>query len=396
MKRKFNIYADDSIFIEDEFRTELKGILSQLNLSDSLTKEGILKLPKGSIGRITTPELDITIKPNLWYLKSIDYLRLVDENGVISEEDDKLLSYINSDDILNYLVKKFDYYLKDLSLKGFPKRYKTYKKYSDFFTGNVELENTIIRNKLGINPSVSTIRNLLNTDYYELKVIKRAYSKLLNSNLVDREPVILRNFSYIKDGNIFDKQIRSYKPHFGRHENEMKATYELALMILDNMNLGRGFSEMSSSLIIDSISIMETFVFYILRKFVDEYLFHYHTETIPIAERENRGQITCTPDIIYKGVNKAVIDVKNKNYDKNFLTPDLYQLRTYCENFDSKIGILVYPYYQNSNPQRLSYYKDRSINLYAVGINITEVTHAGRMDSLNLFAENVKQILSFS
>jgi len=393
--KSYVIASSDAIFIDEEDRPELLSILKQVGREKSLI-DGILTLPQGYIGNIITSNLNITLKPSVRYLRAIDYLRLVDDYTDVNDDDNsaKWLGLIAANDISNYLVEKFYFYLKTLASKGVPKRYLTQKQFSQHFAGNIDFEQTLFRNTVQYSPIVATKRSVLNSDYIAMQVIKAAFIKVSRAGLIDHDSNIQRVVMNVKSSRSILNAIPNIELHFGRHEDLLKVTFDIAKMIIENLNISTNNDDLGSSLLVNSNTIFENYIAHLL-KFVDPVHFHYKTHQKVIANKSGNSDISIEPDLIYSGLNKAVLDVKNKDFEEHFNNADLYQLLTYCNNFDSKVGILIYPYNKDLPPVKVIYNKQTDLLLYAVGCNITGRTRSERDLSVQTFFNNIKELLHF-
>jgi 5-methylcytosine-specific restriction endonuclease McrBC regulatory subunit McrC len=151
----------------------------------------------------------------------------------------------------------------------------------------------------------------------------------------------------------------------------------------------------SFSLIINSNILFERYIFNFLQQKFSQDTFKYKNSLTIANLNINNKAIKIEPDIIYKGSHDVIIDVKNKNFDKAILNSDFYQIYTYCKALNTDTGILIYPYYEDTQPIIINLNFDDKIRIYGLGIDITKSLDIDRNQAQNRFLENIKALIFY-
>ncbi len=392
---KVNIKSSSILFIPEAFREELNYHLSELGYKKALKDENLC-LPSGVIGQISTDNLSITISPNIPYLDTWDYLKLIDYNGIIKFDSESHLATKNAENISDYIIQKFIATLNELVHKGFPQKYKSNTIQSNHISGRINLLKSVIGIKSGLNNPISNVKTYLSNDYLETRVIKKAYQKLIAHDIVKWNSTIVKSLSKVDMSNLSITEKDYEGSSFSSQFYELNLTFELAVLILKNLSIQIGTNLGSASILINSNTLFEKFVYNYLKYFITTGKIEYHNEERIVARKGSGEELSCIPDILFKGTNNAVIDVKNKNFQKYFSVDDLYQLRVYLENFKSNIGILIYPNHSDDDFKEVNYLADENIKLGALGLNMKALGTQDSEFSQQKFICLLEEILNFS
>lgn len=390
---KISISTGSSVCIANNYIKELQIILKNFNLEHFL-EENILNIPQGYIGFLTINDLEIEILPSIKYLSPIDYIRLLDSQNIIDDDSNSMIgASINEN--LDYIAKKFNDLLIQLCNIGLPKKYIKTVKYDRYISGNIKIPDSYIRYRLNQEPTFKISKNDLSRNNSVNRIIKQAYLKLKNLNLIPKNTTFERAFAYISEMTHADI-INCDNTSFAKHEKILLATYEFAKLIIKNISFSTGYNKGNINILINSNDLYEKYLFDVLNKYVDNIHFEYHKNKKIALYYQETEIVTSIPDIVYKGLNPAIIDAKNKNFEKFFNTQDFYQLYTYCSLFNTSIGCLVYPTKNETCLKKVITPLNNNLNLYAIGLPIGCTNRQEQTNAIKDFCDNVTSILSFN
>lgn len=390
---KISISTGSSICIANNYINELQNILKNFKLEHFLDGN-ILNIPQGYIGFLAINDLEIEVQPSVKYLSSMDYIRLLDSQNIIDNDSNSMVG-TNINENLDYIAKKFNYLLIQLCNIGLPKKYIKTIKYDRYISGNIEIPDSYIRYCLNQEPTFKIFKNDLSRNNSVNRIIKQAYLKLKKINLITKNATFERIFANISEITHADI-INCDNISFAKHEKILLATYEFAKLIIKNISFTSGYNKGNINILINSNDLYEKYLFDVLNKYVDNIHFEYHKNKKIALYYQETGIITSIPDIVYKGLNPAIIDAKNKNIEKFFNTQDFYQLYTYCSLFGTSIGCLIYPTKDKTCLKKVITPLNSNLNLYAIGIPIGCANKQDKVKAIKDFCDNVTSVLSFN
>ena len=334
------VKSNTSIFIPDEYQSDINRELGRYGYN---LENGIWNIPNGIIGTISTENFILEIAPSIDYLSFYDYFNLLklnlnsnlNKNFEFSKEN---VTSILASDILN----SFKNELISISKNGIPRKYKSIDERSSFFRGKTDIVGTSINLKTFANLPVVNYVEKLSLDYPEIIEINKAYKKYVDitgSKILEFER-ISRHISLISRSNDYLSHI-SFK--------NLEYCYDLAYMILNNLNgVNRG-SKNTLSLLINANVIFEEFVIKTLKFLFPDQPFK-EKETLVVAQTENfMSSVSVEPDLMYMGPLKVVLDMKNKNFFKAINSSDYHQMVSYMSAFTSNSAVLIYPVISNEH-----------------------------------------------
>ncbi|HIP36859.1 MAG TPA: hypothetical protein EYG85_08395 [Crocinitomix sp.] len=383
-----------SVVLPTDFLNDIQKELKELGYSHWIKGDNLLKISQGYIGEICGNDYKVLITPSIHYLTTKDYLRLVAyESNLFYDGDD--LDFVQSDNLGIYIINLFLEYTHQLIQEGIPYKYVDKVKYNNFFTGNINIEETYMRYMLNTKPVVKTVAQELSINYFTVIVLHQAYNRILQRFKNKKNPYIDRAFSRVEKKEYSKNEIIIKKVFFHKNETTLSNAYTFAKLIINNMNISRGEEHLTSSILIDSNSVFEKFVFKLFRNFLPDEPFVYHDRQRGIAFSEDIEKVRIEPDILHKGIKTTVLDVKNKNFDKNYSNSDFYQIYTYCKAYSSTLGILIYPSVEETKSYKILTSFDSSITLYAISLNIKDMKVKDRLNAYQDFLKNIMEIIDF-
>lgn len=374
---------------------DIKPTLKSLDYLYWIKDNDVLKISQGYVGQIFGNKHSITIYPSISYLNTSDYLRLIMHESNLFQDGNNF-DYIEDDKITDYIIDNFFILLHKLIKEGIPRKYINNTKNTDYFVGNVNIEQTYFRYTMQIQPYISSVLQILSINYFSIAVLWQAYDKIIKKYPTYKNPFIDKVFINVNKIKHTKLEINNHRMFFHKNEKTLSNAYNFAKLIVNDMNILSGHNTFTSSILINSNDIFEKFIFKLLNSFLPDEPFIYHEGKKTIAHDENTEKVSIEPDILYKGLDTVVIDVKNKNFNKNFSNNDFFQIYSYCKAYNTKKGILVYPSNQESNSIKVLTTFDEDITLFALSINITDSNLNDRTKSYQDFVEKLKEIIHFS
>ncbi|MGI0479368.1 5-methylcytosine restriction system specificity protein McrC [Geminocystis sp. CENA526] len=388
------IKSGTKIWVDNSELNDLNILLKSLN-SDYLLDANYLIIPQGYVGKIITKNLEIIIEPSISYLTNIDYLRLI-LNDKLADSQNNSLSYDKNIDISKFIIDQFLDNLQKLVKQGIPPQYKNTQIISQYLQGNVNFFESFLRIKLGIEPYFITYTQKIEMDYFAMRVIKKAYQKLIANFPNYQQFEITKTLDYITNESIRVERLKNIRLNFNKQEKYLANAFEFACLILQNMSYKNIGNDLSFSLIINSNLLFERYMVNFLQQSFPNDIFKYK-DSIKVAnyKKQNQEQISIEPDIVYQGSHTVIIDIKNKNFDRAVINADFYQIYTYCKALNSDTGVLIYPYYQNIEPVIINPIFDEKIRIYGLGIDITNFLISDIKKAQSYFRENIGEIFKY-
>jgi 5-methylcytosine-specific restriction endonuclease McrBC regulatory subunit McrC len=391
---KIEVKTGLSVVLPTDFLNDIQKELKELGCSHWVKEDNLLKISQGYIGEICGNDYKVLITPSIHYLSTKDYLRLVAyESSLFYDGND--LDFMQSDNLGIYIIDLFLEYIHQLIQEGIPYKYINKVKYNNFFTGNINIEETYMRYMLNTKPVVKTVAQELSINYFTIVVVWQAYNKILQRFKDKKNPYIDRAFLKLEKKEYSKTEINTKKVFFHKNEATLSKAYTFAKLIINNMNISRGEEQLTSSILIDSNSVFEKFVFKLFRNSLPDEPFVYHDRQLGIAFSENVEKVYIEPDILHKGIKTTILDVKNKNFDKHYSNSDFYQIYTYCRAYKSTLGILIYPSVEETKSYKILTRFDSDITLYAVSLNIKDMKLKDRLNAYQSFIKHIMEIIDF-
>lgn len=390
------IKTGNSVVITENISSDISPILEKLGFSYWLKENFILKISQGYIGQIVTNKNNISISPSISYLSTINYLKLITPN-LEDISNGQNLDYIQDDKVSLFIINKFFDLLHLLIKEGIPYKYINSTSYSNYFVGNVDIIETFSRVQLNLTPVVKSNVQSLSINYFVIVILWQAYDKVIKNNPSLKNAFIEKIFFYVEKQKYTNIQIYKFRTNFHRNETILASAYNFAKLIIMDMNILTGHESLNASLLINSNLIFEEFIMKLFNTFLPNEPFIYHDGLKTIAFANHKSNlVSIEPDILYKGIETIVFDVKNKDFNKMFSNNDFYQLYTYCRAYKSKKGVLIYPSNENSTSIKVLTSFDKDIVFYAISIDISKSSNSERLQSYNDFLKNINDVISFT
>lgn len=383
MRRQINTSSSTSVYISDSDKAELYFILRKFNLHNTII-ENQWNIPTGIIGQIITDNLKIIIKPKINYLETVDYIGLLSNLGDSLDDVDGGFGH-SENDLTNTIIKKFLISLKGVIKEGIPRKYVNRIVSTKNIIGNVDFVDTLIRRRTGIEPNVSTKIEVLESNHFEVQILKFAYEKLIKMSSKYKNPIISSALLHVKNQKI--KNIDDAYLNFKIGSCNYREALKYATLIINSMNTARSKDDYSISMLFNGNKIFEDFIYYALcNNFKQD---HFESQSSFIAAKSVNKVIDSRPDIIYKGTHDVVLDVKNKNFENSVTSSNFHQMLSYMMTIKVKTAILIYPYYKDEQEEMYSIVNFEDYRLYAVPINIKSSDNV-------FFYKNIERILRFN
>ena len=405
---KKHIVRSGSILYKDEIEEYFRAIKeANLSLPGVTISHHSLVFTQGYVGTIfnrnyrTGSMIEIEVVPSIEYLETYDYLRLV------SAEID-FLGYekpqfdVSGGEVSRKIVSLFIERLIFLCDAGLPKRYNYSESLSECAIGNTDYVESSFRYILVRSPVFISTRESAETDSWPLVAIKAAYEKLLRAGIIDDILRVTHSLAQVPSVRVSPREVESHNVYFSSFEKPMKEAYEIAVIILNNLDYSWGDKRGYTSLLINSNSIFEEFIRYLLEDHVDRYMFDYHHEFRLASNETGSLERKAIPDFLYNyrklpSIGSAVLDAKNKDFRSRFQTTDIYELFTYCTAAKAELGVLIYPW-TSTCFEKLDFFPSRSLQLFAIGLGLSgwEASSNKRESEVSAFRDIIKQILGIS
>jgi 5-methylcytosine-specific restriction endonuclease McrBC regulatory subunit McrC len=389
-KTSYKTKSNSAIHIPEHCLADLTVLLTKLG-AERYLEENILNIPQGIIGHIETDSLKISIEPSIEYFSCQDYLRLVNPTENLSKSNNGFLDMQDSTSLSSYIINEFFNSLRSEIKTGLPRRYLIRESQSHYATGNIDYIESYKRVSLHEDPVFVTSTAELSTNFSILKVIKAAYNKAckFQDNLTDYAIIsALANIETPRTCN----DLLDQPTHFSRNESGLSYTYDLAKMIIRNMDSISKKSDYEMSLLINANVIFEDFLLSLLTSLFPRDKFEGQAECI-ITDGDK--ELSSFADIIFHGIHTVVIDAKNKRYLPSPSNSDYYQMFSYLDSYKVKTAVLVYPHYENDEPKVVTPKGRPELQIYMVPLNIKPTDHGLSRDHFEHFKLQMEQLLRF-
>lgn len=364
---EINSVSNTSIYINDEHISDVKKLLIKFRLKNSL-RGNIWEIPTGIIGQLHIEGLEININPNIDYLSNIDYLRLICNNGLPKIKDGYLDRINSNTNVEDRIIYSFIENLHLLSKQGIPRIYSQFKCFGNYYSGNINVVDTYLRCISSEDLPISSKIEKLNINYLQAIAIKSAYIKICNLNTKYRIPSIFNTLIGINGPLLKKVTTDHYLIKKPPRDKIFVESFELATVILNDLNGLKSGLNNSISLLINSNLLFEDFVSDLLMKsFPRERFLLQHSETAAVYKDKT---IVSKPDILYLGPKKVVLDIKNKDFDKAISSSNYHQMISYMETFSVDTAILIYPYTKKSEEKLFTIKANKKQKIYAISIDI--------------------------
>lgn len=386
MRKIIKTTSSSSIYISDDDLVEITNTLKKFNLHKTVV-DNQWNIPTGIVGQIITNNLKIIVNPKIPYLETIDYLRLLIEDDNISNDKDSNYGFDDNENLSKFLIENFLFELKKFIKDGIPKIYKNKSIDTNYFIGNVDFTKTHLRYSLGIKPIVSTIIEELNNDYFNTRVIKSAYEKIIKMSAKYKSPSITNALYGINNTPVKRVSSKEYKIQHNRNNTSFLKTFKLAVLVLNDMNTAHKQDDYNISLLVNANKIFEDFVYNLLS--VNFPKDNFEKQFSSVAAKSNKKELISRPDIIFRGSHDVIMDVKNKNFDKSITSENFHQMMSYKKTFCLKTSVLIYPYFKDADEEMYKITNDDNLKIYAISIDIKNGNYIP-------FLEQIEKILRFS
>lgn len=380
-----NIVSSSAVYIEESCLVSLNKLLKKFNMEKSL-QGNIWSIPTGTIGHINIEGLTININPNIEYLRNFDYLRLLQQNNVDNTQNGYLDLVSSNNNFEEFIITLFIEYLEVLIKNGIPQRYQLINNRGRFLKGIVNLPSTYKNYLLGNNDYVESRIEVLSLNYTEAITIKAAYEKVCGIHMKYRKPSLTTALKSIpNDRNIFKSKKKYICSKKAFNKNLIQA-YELADIILRNLNSLHLEGVNSTSLLLNANKIFEDYISTLLIKEFPREDFKLQVNVLAAYFKDKK--INSKPDILYLGPEKVVIDVKNKNFNRAITSDNYHQMISYMNTFKVKTAILIYPDDRDNDEILFKVTSDDTLKIYAVSFNL-------RQQNPKPLVEKLSSILQF-
>lgn len=383
--------SPNTVYIDNKDVNQVRELLKKFNLIETLY-ENQWNIPNGIIGQLITDNIKIVIEPKISYLHVNDYLKLI-----ISEDEVRSDSFGTQDldvtqELSKFIITSFMRKLKKLSKEGIPRQYKKIKTYKDYIVGNVNMSDTFLRYYLNQKPMVKTQVENLDINFFEARVIKSAYNKILSISKKYRDSCITKAFFNIR--SLYNKNdcnkinnTSVYLKQNKRNKTLIEA-YHLAVFILNNFNITHVGNSYSISFLFNSDKVFEKFVTNLVLSSFPKEEFYSQYRTTAAFNLNTNNSIEIIPDMLLKSPKPIVLDVKNKNYENAIANEDYHQMISYMNAFKANTSVLIYPYYEIYDKEIYKICSDPKIRIYKVPIDI-------RNRKYQPFLDNISEIIQF-
>lgn len=365
---KIKIHSGSQFLIPNEYQQPVGEILAKHRMH---LESGYWNIPNGYIGYINTPGFSLEVVPNISYMTTLDYIRMLDgfdfvdisQKGSITLEGKEL-----GEQCTNLILKSFDLELRKLMKHGLSRKYIPVDLRSDYMFGQVDALNSQINIKLKDRHPIQTSIEQLSLSFPEMIEIRDAYLKykFLAKNKIWEFEKIIRFISGRKTiAKLQHVQFRN-----------MNRCYELAYFINNNIG-GLNFgSDLGFSILINSNDVFEKYFARVVRRLYPNEVVEIQKEMTAAYLEDHEGpdsSITVKPDILIRQPKTIILDSKNKNFfaSLNVGNSDYHQMISYMDAFNAKASVLVYPVVEDASPlkYRVSYNENNKV-IIKMPINI--------------------------
>ncbi|MFW6026846.1 MAG: 5-methylcytosine restriction system specificity protein McrC [Candidatus Woesearchaeota archaeon] len=381
MTNSIKISSPNTVYIDDKDLNQVRELLKKFDLIETLDKNQ-WNIPQGIIGQLITDNVKIVIQPKIYYLNINDYLRLITSENEVKSDSFGTQDLGSTQELSELIITSFLTILKKLSKEGIPIQYKKIKTYKDYFIGNVNISDTFLRYCLNQKPIVKTQVENLDIDFFEARVIKSAYNKILSISKKYRNPLITATLSNIRPLNHKIENTSSVLRENKRNKTLIKA-YHLAIFILNNLDTTRVGNNYSISFLFNGNKLFENFVTNLILSYFSRDDFFSQYEITAALNLNTNSSIKIRPDIYLKSPKPIILDVKNKNYDDAIANEDYHQMVSYMNAFDTNTSALIYPYHKNYSKQIYKIYSDSKSRIYKIPIDIRNRQYQTFLDSIS-------------
>ncbi len=261
-----------------------------------------------------------------------------------------------NDEIFNYLLFFFPYYLKEAIRKGLFKKY-IIKRYNDKnIKGIIDISNHIKKNTPFLG-NIAYSQREFSYDNFLTELIRhtiefirsKPYGKLILTKIKEESELIIKATPTYK---IHDRQkiINENQKRTINHAyyKEYRKLQHLCLLILNYKKHQLGLGEKTVfGILVDGSWLWEEYLNNLLKK----RFYHPQNKSYKNAQRLFKNNGTIFPDFIGKDPkNRIIADAKYKPIN-NIGNKDYLQLIAYMNRFDAKKGYFLYPNSENSPNQ---------------------------------------------
>lgn len=373
------VKSNTSILIPQEYQSDISRELANYGY---VLENGIWNIPNGIIGAISVDNFSIEITPNIDYLSFYDYFNLLKLNLSSNLNKNFEFSRVNKANSLSHIIlESFKNELIKISRKGIPSKYKVTKDNSLFLKGRTDIVKTAINLITFSDPPVVNYVEKLSLDYPEIIEINKAYRKYVK---ITGERVL--EFEKISKHIPLNSNLNKYLSHISF--KELEYCYDLAYMIINNLNgISKG-SKNNLSLLINANAIFEEFIIKTLKLLFSDQPFK-EKEALIVAQTEDfRSSVRVEPDLMYLGPLTVVLDMKNKNYFKGINSSDYHQMISYMKAFSSNSAVLIYPVISDD-------YDDEVLNIINGNQKIIRYPVNIRKLNFDLIRKNIARYITF-
>lgn len=389
-KVHYQTKPNSSLFIPETVLPELNGLLLKLG-AEKYLEGNILNIPNGIIGYLETDALKIEIQPSISSFTCQDYLRLISPTESLSYSSTGYLGMDDSESMSEYIVSEFYLALQAEIKEGLPRRYSVKEKLSDYAVGNTDFVRSYERAMCYKTPTFLTTEAELSHNYFILQVIKAAYNKICKHSGKYTDYLIISALSGVTVP-LQIKELLEQPVHFARNEQGLGYIYELAKIIINNMDSMSKDDDYEMSILVNANKIFEDFVFSLLVSLFPRERFESSVENNITTGNK---QLLSYADIVFYGQRTVVIDAKNKNYSGSPSNADYYQMFSYLHTYEASTAVLVYPHYQDELCRQVVPITDNKLKIYMLPVNIKPEGQALTREHFHFFESEVDKILRF-
>ena len=199
----------------------------------------------------------------------------------------------------------------------------------------------------------------------------------------------------------FDK-FKANKIKLSRNQELFKRPFMLAKMFIENATIDLTKTKIENIILLwDMNMLFEEFVFELLKRNENKNGFEGWKFTAQKGKylfKNNKDKYRMTNADIFaeKGEDKVIIDTKYKKFEtlEDVANSDVYQVTTYCLLHGAGKGILLYPQWSKTEPQKVGYYLNSEEKQLKIGFKTIDLKQNDLKNDFNTdnFINEIKKI----
>lgn len=400
--------------IDSHYLDKLQAYLKCQKLDSALkvTRNGIKA--KSFVGVIKYKNLHLEILPKL-------ISKNANNNNEIQEEERSIilknlifmLSYTKNLDIktnenaklaneknpfIEILIREFATSLFEALKRLTPKRYVREEENLNYLKGKIKFSENIRYNctnqakfyceydEFSENNPLNQLFLFVSTCLYNIS--NNSYNKKLLKFIIN----YYSDISFVR----FDK-FKIQKIKLTRSQEFFKKPFNLAKMFVEKTSVDLSKNKFENiTLVWDMNKLFEEFIYELIRRKIPEYK-PKAQKARRLLRRKNETRRDSKVDILIEEP-QIIIDTKYKKF-KNFddiSSSDIYQVTTYCTLYGYKKAILLYPQYDDIEPDEKGFYINNAENNYQIDFRTINLKNNDlkNKDVQNSIIEKIKDIIT--